>query len=331
MAAISPDLAEKILAADDRNVVKKVSDGGTLSPAQRDGIAAHAAHTLGSEELAKSRVGALLIRWSKGSRLSKEERAEITAHLPVARASPGATSNHYPQTMERYGEIYGVTAKSVKNWVRDGRQQPGEPVWPPLDTPSQMAAWYARVKQRKVPDFLLRFTGPAQAAPGASPATAPGQTSAPPPAATPWAPVPIVEDFGYGLAVAIAAENLQYSQAQLRKARETPDETGRIKQCETSVNAALSEYRKAKNDEHDLLSKQGDMVPRRIMMQKFGVRLASLHQGVRSIPLRAASKLALPPETIRSLIASMNDELDGLFTQLKQDAWQFKERLTLSS
>jgi hypothetical protein len=179
-------------------------------------------------------------------------------------------------------------------------------------------------------DKLLNFEKTA-----ADPATAaaPGQPGAPPAEQRPPSPplhVPIAEDFGYGLAVAIAAENLQYAQAQLRNARLNPDDTGRIKQCEGSVNAALSEYRKAKNDEHDLLSKQGDMVPRRLMLQKFGVRLASLHQGVRSIPLRAGSKLALPPDVIRALVASMNDELDALFTQLKQDAWQFKERLTLS-
>ncbi len=327
MTELPPDLATKVLAADTRNIVQHVGDGGRLSTAERDLVAAGQVAGLDPAALQRSRVAALLLKWSKGQRLSQDERGEISTHLPSSRSAlRAATSSHYQHEQKHYAGVFEVSDKTIKNWISDGRHAAKGEDLPPLDEPAKMAAWYRRVKSRNPPSNLVRLAKSAPAA--AAPASTTSTPSAP-------AAAPIShDDFGYEIAVRYAAENLDYAQQQLRKARVTlveglPDEE-RIRDCETAVNKALEQYRKAKADEWDNMQRQGDMVPRKIMLGKFAVRLSALHQAVRSCPVRAGTKLALAPDLVRKIVALMNDELDAAFVQLHEDKWQFKERLTLS-
>jgi len=325
MSAVTPELADKVLAAGLRNVVKHVSDGGRLSGDERDMIRAEQVTALTEEELNKARIGSLLIKWAKGQRLSKDEKEEVAGHLPSSQAATRSiTREKYKHPLQHYAGIYGYTDRAIKAWLKDGREAQGGADLPPLDDPPQMAAWYGRVKQRRVPAQLLKFSA---AAPGSSSAAA--AANGDPPTAK------LFEfngdDVGYDIAVRFAAESLAHAQNQLQEARKNPLDTGRIEACERSFTRALSEYRKVKNDEHENMKRQGGMVEKRVMLDLFRAKLGALHQGIRSCPVRVSTKLALPPDTVRAVIKAMNDELDGLFDRLNRDGWTHKEQLTLEA
>lgn len=325
MADLGPEIANKVLAANTRNVVKHVGEGGRLSPAERDLMQAETVTALTEQEMKRARIGALMLKWAKGQRLSKDEKEEIASALPSSRAEARSmTASAYTKTMQEYATIYGYTDRAVKAWIKDGREASGGADLPPLDEPTKMAAWYARVKKRRVPGQLLKFSSTAP-----EPSSVPKErAAAPTDSAAPGVAFEFnADDFGYDLAVRFAAENLGHAQEQLRQARKTPENTGRIEECERSVTRALSEYRKAKNDEQGNMGKH--MVDKRLMLDKFRAKLGGLHQGVRSCPVRVATKLALPPDVVRLIIKTMNDELDALFIRMNDDRWAYKEALTL--
>ena len=91
---ITPELAAKVLDADLRNIVKKVSDGGILSPSERQ-MLQNAAFP---ESQAKAkRAVALALKYSSGSRLTASELAEVREMHPgfapeAAPAEPAAAA-----------------------------------------------------------------------------------------------------------------------------------------------------------------------------------------------------------------------------------------------
>jgi hypothetical protein len=88
MPEVSPEMAEKVLSADLRNVIKKVGDGVPLSPGEREMMERYLAASAEMEDLAKARSAALLRRWATGGKLSKLELKEIEAHFASEGTSP---------------------------------------------------------------------------------------------------------------------------------------------------------------------------------------------------------------------------------------------------
>jgi hypothetical protein len=266
-----------------------------------------------------------------GSPLSDAEKAEIRPFLPsdkaAAKKSTVASKIH---NNAHYAEVYGCSEKTIKNWCRDGRAVPSGPDLPPLDAPEKMAEWYARTHRQAVPARLMELARAAKAA-----AAIPANAS--PGSAAPSMPSIAIEDFAFEQAVSYAAENLAYNQDQLRIARSTVDpatmqiDERRVAQLEQAVNKAQESYRKAKADEHEHAQRHGQLVDRRAVLAALRKQLNDLHQGIRSVPVRAATKLAMPPEDTRKLVAAMNDELDALFVAMREDRWIYKDRLTLVS
>lgn len=119
-----------------------------------------------------ARTASLLRRWLGGRKLSDEEKIEVAqrAGLPLATllagpSAPGAkeavqraqtTRKHakYGQKLSEYAPIFGQTDRTVKRWIRRGKEL-GD--LPPLDTPERMAAWWRRCMDHQVPDKLLGF------------------------------------------------------------------------------------------------------------------------------------------------------------------------------
>lgn len=315
MAGIGPDLASKVLAADSRNIIKHVGEGGRI-------LQAEAAMSMPEDERQRLRIGSLLLRSMRGQRLTAEEKEEIDLAFPTSVSSARAiTRETYKKSQKQYAAIYGTSDKSIKNWLSDGRKKND---LPPLDEPGKMADWYARVKTRRVPLELVRLK--------TTSTEGPADPSGPSQSASPGKPISIDlnADFSYDMAVRIAAENLQYAQEKLRQARQRVDGAG-TEEAERSVARALSEYRKAKNDEHENLKRQGGHVEKRVMLDKFRSRLAAVHQGVRSCGVRVGTKLALEPELVRQITRAMNEELDAIFLQLQTAGWIYKERFTLEA
>lgn len=332
MPGIGPDLAGRILAAETRNIAKHVGERGRMSSTERDLMQAENVIAMSEEERQRVRIGNLLLRRMRGHRLTDEEKEEIDDTFPTSRSAARAiTRESYKESQKHYAAVYATSDRTIKTWISEGRAKND---LPPLDDPTQMAAWYGRVKQRRVPVELLRLQAPAGAT-SANGASTP-HAAAQPGQQTPTAPAkPIIvdlnADFSYDMAVQIAAENLQYAQEQLRQARKDVNNTGRVEVCERSVTRAISEYRKAKSEEHENMKRSGGSVDKRVIMEKFRNRLSAVNQGVRSCGVRVGTKLALSPEVVRQITRALNEELDAVFEQLKDDGWVHKERLTLEA
>lgn len=336
MSGLGPELAGKVLAAAERNVVKHVGEGGRMSPAERDLMQIETVLEMPEDERQRLRIGALLLKRMRGQRLTEDEKEEIDLTFPTSVSTARTISrDSYKELqpggggLKHYAKVYEVSDRAIKLWIKEGREKSD---LPPLDEPTTMAAWYGRVKQRRIPLRLLHLKSPAKATEStAAPAAAaqPGASTeqTPPPGSTFTAST----DFSYDLAVQFASENLQHAQEQLREARKIKENDGRIEAAERSVARALGEYRKAKNDESDNLKRSGGHVDKRVMLDKFRTRLAAVHQGVRSCAVRVGTKLALPPDMVRQITRMMNEELDAQFLQLRNDGWVYKERLTLEA
>lgn len=334
MPEVSRDLVDKVEAASVRNTIKAVGEGRPLSPAEDDRLQRERLPQITADELSRERQAALLLKWRKGQRLSEAEKAEIKSFLPSDKAAARKASiDSKLHTNAHYTQVYGVSEKTIKNWCRDGRGMISGPDLPPLDAPDKMAAWYARTHpDSKVPPKLMELAR-ARLPSTASP-PAPGTPASP---SAPSAPSIDIEDFAFDQAVRYAAENLAYNQEQLRTARTSIDpatkqlDERRIAQLEQAVNKAQESYRKAAADEYEHAQRNGQLVDRRVVFASLRQRLNDLHQGLRSVPVRAATKLAMTPEDTRQLVAAMNEELDALFIAMRDDRWIYKDRLSLES
>lgn len=165
MPEVSPEMAEKVLSADMRNIIKKVGDGAPLSTAEREIMGRYLAASAEVEDLARARTAALLRRWATGSKFSKAELKELEAHFT---ASEGRGAKPTRLTAERYDHALRVYAakiwpeekeetsvRKLKRWIAKGKKASD---LPPFDDFPRLAAWYERHHRYKsAPEYLKRF------------------------------------------------------------------------------------------------------------------------------------------------------------------------------
>lgn len=200
-AEIPQDLAEKPLAANLRNLVKKVSEGQSISQAEYEAMQRAAIDGTLPDELQKSRLAALARLYALGKPLSKGQQIELSAIIPVGKPiAKKLTTESYRYRLAHYVTAIGLGGKDperkLKRWIAKGREQT-PPDLPPFDALPLMAEWWRRNMEWRVPDYLLRFeTGnegdgvaspstPPPAEPVSERAAAPGAAAAPPEAGLP--------------------------------------------------------------------------------------------------------------------------------------------------
>lgn len=154
---MTPELANKVIRADLKNIIDKVGAGKPLNGVERnlfDGL------RLKTEDIGAKRQMALLGRWSNGKRLNKAELLEIRDLLPegtVIDTEPEEVKtvgrNGYLHTYAEHAERYGVGLRTVKRWVAVGREKDDEC---PLDDPEGLYAWLNRHVKRSVPEGVLQ-------------------------------------------------------------------------------------------------------------------------------------------------------------------------------
>ncbi len=137
----SPDLAAKVLAAEQRNLVKGLGDGGKLSTAERQSFMAFAAS--GDDDLAKLRKTSQLRMWLFGKTLSQEQLDEIADELPLPSAK--VTKERYKRAPTDYGHL-AISRRTYFRWLGYGKQCPTGADLPPFDEPALLESWYARMK-----------------------------------------------------------------------------------------------------------------------------------------------------------------------------------------
>lgn len=172
MPEVSPEMAEKVLSADLRNVIKKVGDGVPLSPAEREMMERYLAASAEMEDLAKARSAALLRRWATGGKLSKDERKEVDAHFASEGKSgraPRLVSDRYEHPLRIYAaqiwpdQNLESCVRKLKNWIKKGKAAQD---LPPFDAMHELARWYERhFRANSAPASLRRFEDTAPDAP----------------------------------------------------------------------------------------------------------------------------------------------------------------------
>lgn len=181
MPEVSPEMAEKVLSADMRNIIKKVGDGAPLSTAEREIMGRYLAASAEVEDLARARTAALLRRWATGSKFSKAELKELEAHFA---ATEGRGAKPTRLTAERYDHALRVYAakiwpdekeetcvRKLKRWIAKGKKASD---LPPFDDFPRLAAWYERHhRYASAPDYLKRFEAAEQRPDPGPPSDAP--------------------------------------------------------------------------------------------------------------------------------------------------------------
>ena len=161
MNTVPPDLAEKVLGAELRNVVKKVSEGSTLTAPEHERMQKATLEGVLPEDLLKAREAALLRRYALGLNLSKDQKVELSGVLPVGKPiAKRVTSETYKYKLAHYVGVLGLEGKDperkLKRWIAKGRAS-SPPDLPPLDAPDQMPEWWRRNMEWRVPNYLIKF------------------------------------------------------------------------------------------------------------------------------------------------------------------------------
>lgn len=182
MREVSPEMAEKVLSADLRNVIKKVGDGVPLSPSEREMMERYLAASAEMEDLQKARSAALLRRWATGGKLSRAEMREVNSHFEEEgkRGPVRVTSDQYANPLRIYAEQIwpegnlDSSIRKLKRWVKKGKEA-DPPDLPPLDDMPRMARWYERHhRASKAPEYLRRFEDQEEKSGATSRPAAPG-------------------------------------------------------------------------------------------------------------------------------------------------------------
>lgn len=155
---VSPDLAAKVLAADTRNVIKAVGEGGTLPVAHRKAMEGMLTPELASQRRAFSLLG----KFCDGQDLTPSQWEEVRnthpnfANQPLppsveacrAEVEPDR-SVKLPKTDEpRYEKLYGKKWRQIRRWIDRGEES-GDPC--PLHDPAKMPGWWSRNMKWRVP------------------------------------------------------------------------------------------------------------------------------------------------------------------------------------
>lgn len=161
MSEVPADLAGKVLGAELRNVVKKIGEGGTLTTAEHERMQRATLEGVLPEDLMKAREAALLRRYALGQSLTKDQKSELSAVIPVGKPiAKRVTSESYRYKLSHYVPILGLEGKDperkLKRWIAKGREKT-PPDLPPFDSPHLMAEWWRRNMEWRVPFYLEKL------------------------------------------------------------------------------------------------------------------------------------------------------------------------------
>lgn len=242
MSDLTPELAEKLLAANLRNIVKKIGDGGTLTTAETEMMELAKARNMLPEEVHHARQAALLRKQLKGHKLSIDEQAELGVIPSTQTVAKQATTQTYKLTLAEYVErliAAGMEpskdpARKLKYWIESGRydkdgKQREQPDLPPFDEPDQLAAWWRRNMTYRPPEWMVKLEkeaaheAPDTKAAAADAASASGSGATPPPKSDPqlgeYGEIMLDDDVAGDFTVKILASAVRDSLARYEEAR----------------------------------------------------------------------------------------------------------------
>lgn len=332
MSAIPPDLASKVIGADLRNLVKKVSDGSVLTQGEREMMERATVEGV-PEELQKARSAALLRRFALGQNLSKDQKSELSSVLPVTKpAAKRITSETYRYRLSHYVSVLGIEGKDprkkLKRWIAAGREKT-PPDLPPFDEPQHMADWWRRCMEIRVPLNLLRLeqqdTDHDVGASGAS--AAPSSPGAPPPPSSKAAAPADGEAIGIPMMLNVGAEmssdlGLQQVRALVVATFEQLSEAlavghlSRANNLRREWQTLVGTLRAWEKDIVQIQEGKGEVMRTRIINTELVRIFNVMRQSFTNTMLHLCEQLApdMPPQERREMVLK---ERDKCFTHLK--------------
>ncbi|MFK5920928.1 MAG: hypothetical protein QM496_02010 [Verrucomicrobiota bacterium] len=304
MSDVTPDLAEKVLTADLRNVITKVGKGATLSGNEREMMAQLVAGDTDTDELLKTRVASLLRKWAKGGRLTDAEFAELGAWVPDRKqAAKKSTATTYPHKLSHYAELLGYKSdRTIKRMIKRGREKnPPDP--PPLDNPGEVAGWWRRVMTQKVPESLLKLES-------GDKAEGQGDVSS----GISFDSRNLPKGLGFEAALGRARQAEQLAAGMVQHA--IKNEPASVEMRQRAWERAFEALRKAEKDAESVLLTAGRLVNRDELEAEFIERLNTVHQGLRSLPVRVATKLSISGDLFQQMTETWNEALDKCFESM---------------
>jgi len=321
----SPEIAKKVLAADLRSLIKKVSEGGTLSPAAREMMEACLAGAADPGDLSKARSLALVRKWCRGGRLTAEEKSEVKSLLPdPAQITKRLTRETYKHHPSAYDTVYGIKpnrGRTINRWIETGKNKE-PPDLPPLDEPERMADWWGRNMKHRVPHKLLLLAKPAdQASPpppaaGKSPAVSPRQAAA---GRSPAGDEEEEMDNSYAATIERMKKAVGKAWQNKIKADETEDQA-QIEMADRALDRATKRYREFERDAESILGREEK--DWKETEKYFTEPLTIINRSIRSAMIRVATKVGLPPEWFNKCERAYQSELDTIFRALGDDDYR---------
>lgn len=327
---IEPELARKGLSADARNALQDVAHGETLGAFHRDLLASKLVTSADPETLMEARWAVLLARYARAGHLTKDEIAEVKHLLPsMDKVGRRVTSEAYQHPYSFYAQASGYEERNLKKWIKAGRER--TPIdLPPFDSPADMPSWWGRNMKQRCPARIFAWAGkgiapsssalpPAEAAPStpapSSPASRAGdavQSQAPD-----ESDLPAGKGYAATLERWIEAERVAhrfYDQAL----RAAPFDEGLFEQRRRAYERASEMVRKLSVGKENILATDDEWGKWEDFEEQVARGLAVLNNSLRSIPVRLATKLALPSDLFQSLTQSWHAELDAAFDHLAE-------------
>lgn len=203
-----------------------------------------------------------------------EEPELLKEGEPTGRTGRSAVSG-YARTYPEYGETFGCSARTVKRWVKIGKDADDAC---PLDEPGRMRAWWSRCMRLRCPDGVL-----------AAEIAAGGRKSVP--VEEPELPPMMLESEERGLAGALA--RLEQLEVKLAGRADQPGQADPWLRTVARMTALATKLRQE-------LEAQGKLVPK----QEVAAEIKSFHGQIVSV-----LKAVLPPEGVREVFELLQQEV----------------------
>lgn len=284
MSAIPPDLAGKVIGADLRNLVKKVSEGSSLTQAEREMMERAVIDGTLPEELHEARLAALARAYALGKALTPGQQKELSAIIPLGKPiAKKLTTESYRYKLAHYVRAIGLTGKDpdrkLKRWIAKGREKT-PPDLPPFDALHLMAEWWRRNMEWRVPEYLLALESIDQA-PQAKPPTTPKEEppedttseESPPPPKSESAGEPMMFDTDTEMTADVGLLQIRQLVSTLHRQMQRSYESGRLTEAANYMRQwkdAVESMRKWEKDIVKIQEGKGEVLRARVINTELG-------------------------------------------------------------
>jgi hypothetical protein len=242
----------KVLEKDLANIIKKAAAGAPLNKRERDLIEAE-----------------------------RTKREKKPPPPPEKKKSGRASNTGYSRSYNFYAEQYSASARTVKRWVKTGKDHTPDPIPCPLDDPTSMRSWWGSCMSQTCPDGILAAEVAALKTEARAPSNQAGQAPEVPDS------IPVVEIGTEEKGLAAAMKRLEQMEVEFSKKATEPG------QAKTWFDAIARMTSLAANVRKELEA-QNLLAPRAQVAQELRDLLQPVETGIRGMYSTLCESLEIP-------------------------------------